>query len=575
MKPGISLAAFFLLTAGNATAQSPAQPDVPPQPSVIQSVPAVPGAAANLSFAIAGVVVDAATGNPIPRAELTLRIKNDEAVVSADAGGKFLFDHLEPGKYQLFARAPGYSSQGLNQHGSYFSGVVVGNGLDSRHIVFRLHPQAVVYGRVTDERGEAVRNASVWILSPAKNTSQPALAAQSQTNDLGEYRLAGLLPGRYLVAVSARPWYAQTGFRYAPGQSEDARARFGGLSRVPAAQLDSALDVVYPVTFYPGVTDQPSATELNLHEGETQQADIPLRAVPSIHLRVTNLPPDQSASPRIAVTQRLFAVANFGVAMDVAQIVPGEVEIAGLPPGDLTLSLIQHDGERPNAEQLEVNVSGEATVDASKTLPSASASGHVILPQGSGAIGDAGGVILRENNRARFARLKKDGTFSFPALPPGSYDIFVNLPGLPEYVQKVTASGAKTSGRHLIITGAEEVQLTIVLGLGVGEITGIAMLEGRPADGVMVLLLPESAEDLDSDLRMDQSDSDGSFGLGNITPGKYHLLAIQNGWDLDYRDPAVLKPYLAKAQFLQIAPNDVKKLTVDVQLAARPSAPPL
>src|ERR1700757_4501279 len=98
MKLEISLAAFFLLTPGNAAAQSPAP-----------------------AYSIAGTIVDAATGNPIPGAELTLQIKSDEATVTADGSGKFLFDHLEAGKYQLGARAPGYSSQGLNQHGSFFT----------------------------------------------------------------------------------------------------------------------------------------------------------------------------------------------------------------------------------------------------------------------------------------------------------------------------------------------------------------------------------------------------------------------------------------------------------------------
>jgi hypothetical protein len=565
MKPGISLAAFFLLIAGHGAAQSPAHPDIPPHQSVLQSAPALAGAAKNLSFTIAGVVVDAATGNPIPRAELTLQIKSDEAAVTADGSGKFLFDHLEPGKYQLFARAPGYSPRGLDQHGSFFTGVVVGNGLDSEHIVFRLHPQAVVYGRVTDERGEAVRNASVWIFSPTKDPSQRARTSQSQTNDLGEYRLAGLLPGKYVVAVSARPWYAQTAFRYASGQSGDAQAQFGGLSRVPAARLDSALDVVYPLTFYPGTTDGHSATELSLHEGETQQADIPLRSISSVHLRLTNVPPDQAASPRIiGVTQPLFGAVSIGVPMGVAQIAPGEVEVAGLPPGDLTLSLIPQDGDWRKAQHLEVNASGEATVDASKTSPVASVSGRIVA-QDPGAAPETGAVWLRSRNRGSLAQIKKDGTFSFPPLPLGSYEVLVNLAAPAKYIQKISASGAKTSGRRLIITGGEDVQLTIVLGLGIGEINGTALFNGHTADGVMVLLLPESAEDIDSDLHMDQSNSDGSFVLADITPGKYRLLAIQDGWSLDYRDPAAIKPYLAKAASVQINPNDIKKLTVDVQ----------
>ena len=43
------------------------------------------------------------------------------------------------------------------------------------------------------------------------------------------------------------------------------------------------------------------------------------------------------------------------------------------------------------------------------------------------------------------------------------------------------------------------------------------------------------------------------------------LLAIQGGWSLAWRIPTVLKPYLEKAQSLEIAPSDSKKITVEVQ----------
>jgi hypothetical protein len=37
-------------------------------------------------------------------------------------------------------------------------------------------------------------------------------------------------------------------------------------------------------------------------------------------------------------------------------------------------------------------------------------------------------------------------------------------------------------------------------------------------------LVPESGEILDDDFRMDQSDSDGTFALREILPGKYLLM---------------------------------------------------
>jgi hypothetical protein len=47
------------------------------------------------------------------------------------------------------------------------------------------------------------------------------------------------------------------------------------------------------------------------------------------------------------------------------------------------------------------------------------------------------------------------------------------------------------------------------------------------------------------------------------------LLAIQDGWSLDWRDPMVLKPYLEKAQSLEISANDSRKMSVQVQPGPR------
>jgi hypothetical protein len=48
--------------------------------------------------------------------------------------------------------------------------------------------------------------------------------------------------------------------------------------------------------------------------------------------------------------------------------------------------------------------------------------------------------------------------------------------------------------------------------------------------------------------RRDQSDSDGSFTLSPVLPGRYTLLALENGWELHWSDAAVLKPFLANGE---------------------------
>jgi hypothetical protein len=68
----------------------------------------------------------------------------------------------------------------------------------------------------------------------------------------------------------------------------------------------------------------------------------------------------------------------------------------------------------------------------------------------------------------------------------------------------------------------------------------------------MIVLVPKNP-DRDHDLfRRDQSDLDGSFSLKNVIPGSYSILAIENGWDLDWAEPAVLAGYLKHGQTVAV-----------------------
>jgi hypothetical protein len=75
--------------------------------------------------------------------------------------------------------------------------------------------------------------------------------------------------------------------------------------------------------------------------------------------------------------------------------------------------------------------------------------------------------------------------------------------------------------------------------------------------------VPRGGED---DLfRRDQSDSDGSFNLAGIVPGKYTVVAIENGWDLEWSNPAVLQKYLAGGHAVQIGANANLDVKLNVQ----------
>jgi carboxypeptidase family protein len=330
---------------------------------------------------------------------------------------------------------------------------------------------------------------------------------------------------------------------------------------------DSLLDVVFPITFYPGVTNELAAAEVNLTAGDMQVANIPLQAIPPVHLRLTNLPrnAENNFTIGIGANQKLFGSMVIGLNFVSKEISPGEFEVAGLPPGEVTFVVNGGGNQEMHSRTIKANVSGGETLDGAETGGLASVSGRVISSAGEAIPGGGRVMFFSDDGQNASALLRKDGTFSFSPLQEGTYKINVNALGGDEYVKSISATGAKVSGREITVAGASDAQISIAMGRGQGEVTGVAKLDGKPAAGMMVLLAPASAQNLEEDSRLDQSDSDGTFALHAISPGKYSLLAIEDGWDLDWTNAAVLKPYLEKAQPLQISASDQLKVTVEVQ----------
>ncbi|PYT80532.1 MAG: hypothetical protein DMG40_12305 [Acidobacteria bacterium] len=522
-------------------------------------------------YRIRGVVVDAVTNVPVARAQVSISLNNEQTNTVARDDGRFVFEGLAAGKYALSATAPGYLYEAYNQHGGFSVAIVTGKGQDTEHLLFRLHPQAVIYGRVTDEHGEAVRGAQVALFACDLTRGNHAIfsRAQTQTNDLGEYRFAHLPPDKYYLAVQARPWYAQSQL-----SSERHNAGVVGSSArsvfLPGSgeDLDPALDVVYPVTFYPGVTDQSSSTEVVLTAGEKEEANITMQAVPAAHLRLTVPPGDAGTSFGVGASQRVFGAFSFGLDVVLGQVSPGEYEVAGLPPGELTLVVTTNKANEWTSRSIEVDSRSEGTINASELPATAKVSGRIFLA-GASAEARGGSVSLVSTTATTLpgttTQLHEDWTFSFPDIQAGTYRIQVYVhPGV-YYVQKIVAKEAKTSGREITIAGGNDVDLTITLGQGEGQVTGVVQSDGKPAAGVMVLLVPKSGQEMEADSRLDESDSDGTFSLGEILPGDYVLLAIKDGWDLEWAKPGVLKPYLSAGQNLLIGANQSIKVTVSAQ----------
>jgi hypothetical protein len=85
----------------------------------------------------------------------------------------------------------------------------------------------------------------------------------------------------------------------------------------------------------------------------------------------------------------------------------------------------------------------------------------------------------------------------------------------------------------------------------------------------MVVLVPRHAQGNRDLFRRDQSDLDGTFALHDVIPGSYSLIAIENGWDLDWSQPDVIAAYARHGQVIEIRNGSNLKVripqSVDVQ----------
>lgn len=492
---------------------------------------------------IQGKAVNAATQEPIKRATLMLihqAAPGTPVRVESDENGVFEFPDVAPGKYQLLIDKQGFARQFFGSRGNPLSGstIEVAAGQEVKGLLFSAVTNTIVAGKVTDDQGEPLANVQVLglrgMFRRGKRDYLPNTAAQ--TNDLGEYRLTALGPGKYLVVALNR----------------QLNASMLGLSGKPA----DGKPVRGPVnTYYPNATDVASAATVDTTTGgaEVRGIDIRMAKLPVVSVK------GKVAGISFPLSKQLIAwlmpkgsgvlgmaTRNFAL----IQTNDGAFEFRNVPPGSYVISATAADGSSDASGALAVNIV-EKPVEGLQLMltPGAEIAGALVSDPAVSFKGAQ--VILEPQDFVAImpprSAVSEDGSFALKNVPPDRF--FVQVQGAPPelYVKSIRygsedvlesgfdgATGA--AGRLEIQFAADGAAID-------GMVTGD---DDKPLSGVTVALIPDNG--MRSRYRTINTDQKGTFSIKGVAPGSYKLYA----WEVlemgSHEDPEFVKQYTSRAE---------------------------
>jgi len=498
---------------------------------------------------ISGKVVDAKSGQAMAQCVVqinpTLQRQQSLSMTTGD-DGRFFFYGLPVGKYSLTATHRGYLTQSYQEHDAFSTAIAVGPALLSEDLIFQVMPQAIVYGTITDEAGEPVRRARLRLFADqnANGTRSTRQRQEVQTDDRGVYEIPNIAPGNYYLAVTAQPWYAQ------------GIVHGGGFQ----TSEPTVLDVAYPTTYYADATDSDEATPIPVKGGERIEMNMTLSPQQAMRLHLP-VPGGQHEGYNVSLQQSVFGEME-PVSLGMQAIDNGVMEIDGVLPGHYEVTLSQFGPGLAKATKFTTDVAGGATELREETqVTDVPVTGTVTFAgkkPGNASIS----LVGTHPRRDYAAQLNDAGEFQLN-VAPGEYEVIGHVQN--SYLSRITSPNAQVKGRMVQVKAGSAVKLEIEAGTGFSHIDGVVQNHGHGVGGVMVVLAPEDARDNQILFRRDQSDSDGTFSLYDVIPGRYRLLAIEDGWNLEWADPNVLSAFLKKSIPLQVHANEKLQQVVEVQ----------
>jgi Carboxypeptidase regulatory-like domain len=550
-----------------------------------RDTPAQPGTPAP-SGRISGRVMTADSGRPVKRARVFLNaaeLPGGRGMLTDDSGAYEITD-LPAGRYTLNVSKSGFVSLSYGQRRPLQAGTPLQllDGQQLKGVDFRLPRGGVIAGRVLDEDGEAVPGAMVRVMRYQYQQGDRRLtpAGTGQTDDRGQYRVWGLMPGDYYVnALTRLPGFGGPGGRGGPGgpggPGGGPFAGRGGGQFFGGGGGDDQEQMNYAPTYFPGVTSVEQARPVTV--GISQEVleisfNMQLVRTSRISGRVTN--PD--GTPTTAGNVNLIPDgagrggqigANYGGRIQW----DGAFAIANVPPGRYILRARGEDTETPQFAAQPISVNG-SDVDSLGVMLSGGGTltGTVTFSPGQTAAPDITQVRITapSTDLSAFgpqpnARVDKDGRFTLAGVAAGTHLVRSNGNLRGWSLKSVSVGDRDVTDTPIEVRSGQTLSnVAIVFTDKINEISGtVTTTTGVAIPDYTVLAFPTDRSLWRPQARQiatTRPDQTGKYRLRGLPPGEYYITTVDPAEQGEWFEPAYLDEHRAGAPRLTLGEGDVK-----------------
>jgi len=549
-----------------------------------------PAAANETKSTVQGKVVQEPGGQGIRKVRVSLAGRSGQREVQyeaiTDETGQFKVEGIEPGVYVVQLERSGYVADVKTNRDR---AVKVIAGLGTKDLVFHMLVTGVISGKIVDADGDPLRNVDVMAtVSTGRATlGYRAHLARGATNDLGEYRIADLPPGKYIVQAT-------------PPKTE--------VSPPVPKEKDANGRLVYVTTYFPGTLDQRRAVAIEVSAGSTFPANFGVVSSRAYRVSGTVMglkpqpangsagapasPKAQSSATGVAIwvasqgIGQLFLVGRNGQSEGQNLGEDGKFEFPNVLPGTYRAHLIVFsdffNGQMPSLKmqtisrpiqvngsdvvglQLQVDkggdVSGKFRADGNEKIDWKELNVTLLAVPES----EEEAVDLGMEMPTGMAQVNEDGSFEIKDVPGADYQLAVMARSekFRDYYTKSVLLG----GREVVDTGFAmspgTVLDVVVSAKGAGIEGTVVDKEGKPVPEANVVTVPSSGKLRRPDAyQFGRSDENGHFLLRGMNPGEFVVLAFDE-IQVDYRAPGFAKKYAGKGEKVELEEGGTKSVVV-------------